>query len=344
MMLDRNIFNYVQIAGNHKSGTSLLSSLLDGHPDIACYPGQTSATGFLYPVLRDPKISMAAKLDCIKIERFKKESDGYIPVEDCDFFEVEARLKILSDEIDNNFADIHFALLQAFYDVFKPERLQNSHIWLDKSPLSHLFADEIFNALPSTKFIHILRDPKDNFASVGGSFLKRVRSRVKREALLWRYRIWSAQSFYYGKRNQEKFGEDRYMVVRFRDLCLEPERLITEIAAFIGIPVSDILFRPTRAGYFYPGNNKDGEVFTGISADNVSRWKERIPRYYSQVMESQPSEYLQDFGYQQYFSDNERAKAFRTHRLITTLIPRSSLFIKFHHSHFQSPAEGIPGV
>lgn len=343
-MLNRNQFNYVQIAGNHKSGTSLLSSLLDDHPDIACFPGQTSATGFLYPDLSNLEISMAAKLEVIKDERFKKESDGYIPVEACNLFEVEARLKVLSEGIDNNFADIHFALLQSFYDVFNPERLQNSRIWLDKSPLSHLFADEIFEALPSTKFIHILRDPKDNFASVGGSFLKRVRSRVKREALLWRYRIWSAQSFYYAKRNLKKFGSDRYKVVRFRDLCLEPERLITEIAAFIGIPVMDILFQPTRAGYFYPGNNKDGTVFTGISADNISRWKERIPPYYAQVMESQPSEYLQDFNYQQHFSENERASAFRSHRVITTLIPRSTLFIKFHERHFHSPTEGIPGV
>ena len=344
MMLDRNQFNYVQIAGNHKSGTSLLSSLLDDHPDIACYPGQTSATGFLFPILSDPKISMVTKLEVIKDERFQKETDGYIPVEDCNLFEVEARLKVLSDEIDNNFAEIHFALLKSFYDVFNPERLQRSRIWLDKSPLSHLFADDIFDILPSTKFIHILRDPKDNFASVGGSFMKRVRSRVKREALLWRYRIWSAQSFYYAKRNLEKFGAERYMVIRYRDLCLEPERLVAEIAAFIGIPVLDILFQPTRGGYFYPGNNKDGAVFTGISADNISRWKERIPQYYAQVMEDQPSEYLQNFNYQQYFSENERTRAVRTHQIITTFIPRSTLFIKFHQRHFQSPAKGIPGV
>ena len=233
---------------------------------------------------------------------------------------------------------------QSFYDIFNPERLNGSRIWLDKSPLSHLFADEIFDTLPSTKYIHILRDPKDNFASVGSSFLKRVRSRVKREALLWRYRIWSAQSFYYAKRNLEKFGAEHYMVVRFRDLCLEPERMMTEIASFIGIPVKDILFQPTRAGYFYPGNNKDGTVFTGISADNISRWKERIPPYYAQVMESQPSEYLQDFNYQQHFSEDERASAIRTHRMITTFIPHSTLFIKFHQCHFQSPTDGIPGV
>ena len=343
-MIDRNQFNYVQIAGNHKSGTSLLSSLLDDHPDIACYPGQTSATGFLYPVLCNPEVSMGNKLAAIKDERFKKDTDGYIPIEVCNFFDVEARLKELSKEIDNTFPDIHFALLQAFYDVFNPERLQCSRIWLDKSPLSHLFADEIFRAIPSTKFIHVLRDPKDNFASVGGSFLTRVRSRIKREALLWRYRIWSAQSFYYAERNREKFGAERYMVVRFRDLCLEPGRVMAEIADFVGIPKMDILFKPTRAGYFYPGNNKEGTVFTGISAKNVSRWKERIPPYYAQVMEHQPSKYLQNFDYQQYFSEDEHASAYRTHRLITTFIPRSKLFIKFSQSHFLSPADGIPGV
>jgi hypothetical protein len=344
MSLDRNQFEYVQIAGNMKSGTSLLSSLLDDHPDIACYPGQTSATGYLYPILSDPTLSMATKWDAVREERFMKEAGGYIPVEDCNFFEVEARFKTLTQEGDNRFLDIHFALLRAFYDVFNPERLRSARIWLDKSPLSHLFADEIFEALPSTKYIHILRDPKDNFASVGGSFLKRVRSKVKREALLWRYRIWSAQSFYFAKRNLEKFGQDRYLVIRFRDLCLEPERLMAEIADFMDIHVVSSLFQPTRAGYFYPGNNKDGSVFTGISAENVSRWKERIPPYFAQVMESQPSEYLEEFDYQQYFSESERASAFRAHRLFTALIPRSAKYIKFQRRHFQSPADGIPGV
>ena len=337
-------FRYVQIAGNHKSGTSLLSSLLDHHPDIACYPGQSSFTGYLYPFLSDPGVSLQKKFALVHDERFKKETDGYIPLEACNFFEVEQRFQTLAQENPNHFAALHFALLQAFYDVFDPSRMESSRVWLDKSPLSHLFADEIFAAFPLAKYIHLLRDPKDNFASVGGSFLKENHSRVKSEALLWRYRIWSAQSFYFAHRNQQKFGKDRYMIMRFQDLCTAPLQIMPEIAAFIGVPELPMLYQPTRAGYFYPGNNKEGTVFTGISADNVGRWMERIPPYYAQVMESQPAEYLRAFDFQPHFSEYQRAKALRTHRLITALTPRATRYIKFHRRHFQRPAENVPGV
>ena len=45
------------------------------------------------------------------------------------------------------------------------------------------------------------------------------------------------------------------MIIRFQDLCTEPMRVIPEISAFLGISEMEILYQPTRAGYFYPANN-----------------------------------------------------------------------------------------
>ncbi|MEA3349634.1 MAG: sulfotransferase [Chloroflexota bacterium] len=341
---DWSHLKYIQIGGNHKSGTSLLSSLLDGHPDVACFPGQTSATGFLYPILRDPNVSKRAKVDAILDERCSKETDGYVPVSACDFIEVGRKLDRLMVDIDDSFANLNFALLQAFYEEFNLEHLKTAKIWMDKSPLSHLFADELFEIYPNMKFIHLLRDPKDNFASVGDSFLKRINSRVKREALLWRYRIWSAQSFYYAKWNQDKFGEDRYKVIRFRDMCLKPKAIMSDLADFIGIPEMDILYQPSRAGYFYPGNNKNGLTFDGIYAGNVDRWRERIPPYYARVMESQSAVPLNQFGYKKHFTEQERTQALRKHRIITALIPRFILTKQYDVRHFKRPDPKVPGL
>jgi hypothetical protein len=289
-------------------------------------------------------MSREEKIKKIIERRCNFQSDGYVPVSACNFFQVGRNLKHLMTDLDDSFANLNAALLQAFYEEFNPKHLKNAKVWVDKSPLSHIFADELFRMYPNMKFIHLLRDPKDNFASVGSSFLERINSRVKREALLWRYRIWSAQSFYYAKRNLEKYGQDRYKVLRFRDLCLKPREVISELADFIDIPEMDILYRPSRAGYFYPGNNKDGLTFEGIFTGNIDRWHERIPNYYARVMEAQSSVSLETFGYEQHFSERERFQALSVHRFITMLIPLSVRVQNYHTAHFKRPVPEVSGI
>lgn len=337
-------YDYIQIAGNQKSGTSLLSALIDNHPDIASFPSETSLTGLLYPILADPKVSKLKKVDEIIAKRCSKETDGFVPVSACNLIDVGNRFRSIADGLDNTQSELHFGLLEAFYDVFNPQRLESSRIWVDKSPLSHLFADDIFRTFKNVKYIHILREPKNNFSSVGSAILKRGSKRTTLEAVLWRFRLWSAQSFYYAQHNQLKYGVDRYKVIRFEDLVSNPQKVIPELAAFIGIPETESLYQPTRAGYDYSGNNKNGLKFQGISSVNVDRWKERIPAYFGRVMEAQPLETLRSFGYDPYFGTREIKRALLVHRMITMVIPRSTLLQKYRHQHFISPAQGIPGI
>jgi hypothetical protein len=337
-------FDYVQIAGNPKSGTSLLSALIDNHPDVASFPSETSLTGLFHPILSDPKVSKDKKVDEIIAKRCLKETDGFVPVSACNLINVGNRLRSIVDGLDNTFSEIHFALLRAFYDEFDPQRLATSRIWVDKSPLSHLFADDVFNTFKNVKFIHILREPKNNFSSVGSAILKRGSKRTAIEAVLWRYRLWSAQSFYYARRNQLKYGAERYMVIRFEDLVSNPSEIIPELAEFIGIAETETLYQPTRAGYEYSGNNKNGLRFQSISSVNVDRWKLRIPPYFGRVMEAQPLGNLKSFDYHPYFRLKEIKRALIVHRLITLIIPRSTLLRHYHPQHFTSPEPGFPGL
>ena len=342
--VDFHRFDYIQITGSPKSGTSLLSALIDDHPDVASFPSETSLTGLLYPILGDPNLSKSRKIDAIIAKRCSKETDGFVPVSACNLMDVGVKLRSLAEDLNNSLPDLHFGLINAFYDVFDPHRLETSRVWVDKSPLSHLFADDIFKSYSNVKFIHILREPKNNFSSVGSAVLKRGRKRRAMEGILWRYRLWSAHSFYYAQRNQRIFGEGNYKVIRFEDLVSDPQTIIPELAEFIGIPETETLYQPTRAGYEYYGNNKNGMKFEGISAVNIDRWKERIPPYYARVMEAQPVENLEPFGYEKYFEPGQINRSLLLHRLATAIIPRSKLFRHFHRLHFTSPEKGIPGL
>ncbi len=337
--------DYVQIGGNFKTGTSLLSTLLDHHPEIASFPIETANFGHLYPLLREHDVNKETKVNLI-VRRCKKGGDKFAKDIPFQYAQIGQRFRQLTVTLSNDFRQLHYAFLQAFYDVFAPQHLQTARIWVDKSPMSHLFADDIFRLFPSAKFIHLLRDPKDNFASIGVKFLARKRGRMAIEALLWRYRIWSSQSFYYARVNQKKFGEARYKILRFEDLCLRPKEIVPELCDFLGIVETENLYRPTIAGVPYPGNNWEGEVFDGIIAGNVDNWQARIPSYYAQVMENQPVNTLRNFDYDLFFNKRQHTRALRIHRILTSFIPRTKLLFerKWPRELYQQPDSGVPGI
>jgi hypothetical protein len=214
---------------------------------------------------------------------------------------------------------------------------------VDKSPFSHLFVDEIFKAFPAAKFIHMVRDPRDNFAAIGVKFVQQHRSRVDFECLVWRYRVWACQSYYCALENQKKFGSDVYKIIRFEDLCLHPEKVIPAISTFLGIAHDECLYRPTIGSKPYPGNNWEGKVFAGISSENVNNWSLRIPEYYACLMECQPGGLLDRFDYTQCFGSLGHLKALSVHKLLTSVIPRRKLLL-FHERLFQKPAADMLGV
>jgi hypothetical protein len=337
---------YVQIAGNVKTGTSLLSALLDGHPKIVGYPGESGMTGCLFPVLSDPSLDLTHKVDVVCRARFH----GYTqpPWPGGDWETLERMFRETCDSISNDAFAFHRALLEAYYAAAGADALKRATIWLDKSPLAHLFADEIYDAFPSTKFIHMVRNPKDNYASIASKQLRRVaKPRKRMERSLYRYRIWSAQSFWYARRNADKYGPEAYRVVRFEDLCQKPSDVIPEICDFLGIEETESLYQPTRAGRPYGGNNFEGKTFDGIYAGNVSKWRSRMPEYYARVMECQPLDAMSHYGYPIDFNRWQRGTAFFIHWLRTRFQNRDVLLglKKGHHQKlYERPAAGVPGI
>jgi len=338
--------NYVQIAGNVKTGTSLMSALLDGHPEVVGYPGETGVTGYLFPMLSDPGVSRDAKIERICRVRFREDQQPAFP-DRFGWDELEQAFRALAASIENDPFELHEALLRASCEVLQPHTLERASTWVDKSPFAHRFADEIFEAYPSTRFLHMIRDPKDNYASIASKLqARRARPRRRMERILYRYRIWSAQSLWFARRNRDKYGDDRYRVIRYEDLCRAPRETLQEICRFLGIDEAESLYTPTRAGRPYGGNNFEGKTFRGINAGSIGGWDRRMPAYYAQVMECQPRELLEASGYELVFSPRQRAAALLRHRLRTRFVRRGKLLgTKFWPERiFETPEPGVPGI
>ena len=305
---------YIQIAGIMKSGTSLTSALFDHHPDIVNVPGQSSNTGADFLALSNPDVSLENKIPILesKIKQIVKPKE-----------EALARFNTLVSELHNDFAALHYCLLQVHCETMCPEKWGRARVWLDKSPFSHVYADEIFNIYSSAKFIHVIRDPRDNFSSAAARLFRNKESFIEMQGLLWRYFIWHRNSLTWAMRNQRKYGESRYHILRYEDLVTEPTSTMACLADFAGIEMCDILCDPTRNGKPYAGNNKEGVLFSGVDPFNVGRWRERIPKFYAMVMENQPAEHLQHFGYRQEFSAVPRTTAGAINRALVIMMPDS---------------------
>lgn len=98
--------------------------------------------------------------------------------------------------------------------------------WGDKSLNSEKYADTILAAYPTAKFIHVIRDPRDQHASavthrgVG-------KGKTAEGTALW---LWSVGL---AERNLQRYA-GRYKVVRYEPLVRQPEAILSEVCDFLG--------------------------------------------------------------------------------------------------------------
>ena len=109
--------------------------------------------------------------------------------------------------------------------------------WGDKSLGAERFADTILAAYPTASMVHVLRDPRDRYASQATHRTPR-RSGAGRAAALWH---WSERL----ARHHSRRFPGRYLVVRYEDLVADPNPRLEEIRCFLGLDVSTGTIDPT---------------------------------------------------------------------------------------------------
>jgi hypothetical protein len=198
------------LAGLDRSGIGLLGELLEAHPNIAI----TRRINFWsFYDERFGDLSQPANLDrCLDaMLRYSR-----IAVLEPD----RARLRTEFLKGERTYARL-FAILQEQ----NARRLGKSR-WGDKSLKTEQYADVILAAYPAAKMIHLVRDPRDRYASqlthrgVG-------RGWVGAGAAMW---LWSARL---GERNERRYS-DRYRVVRYESLVSDPVEVFSAILEFVG--------------------------------------------------------------------------------------------------------------
>jgi hypothetical protein len=266
----------VFIAGHPKSGTSLLRSVLDSHPELVTYPEETNFFRCYLP--KTTGLSLKEKLTSsdqylTHIFEWNQKNPpahqaGYpdrdysnIPVEEVR----QATRQFVAERFIHD-GDMLSAVILAFGKV-TGQLTSLSHYWVEKTPYNEHYAAQIFDWWPDAKIIHTVRDPRDNYASY---HRKHAEWSPESFAMNW------VQSTQTGLHNRDLYGPNNYLLLRFEDLTSMPDAKLSELCQFLSIDDDPALRSPVRGGKPWGGNSMFADQFATISAAPVGRWAENL--------------------------------------------------------------------
>lgn len=315
--LDKPVF----ICGHRKSGTTMLINLFDNASDAVVYPDDS---GYFY--LYYPQYEADSFTDTEKINRLAER------IVETNLGDVIERNKCTEEEKNQlyqnskNYQELIKScdlsgfttkeILPFFINAYKEAFVPNNDpkVWIEKTTSTELYAGDLIKFFPNAKFIHMVRDPRDNWSSLKSGWDQRYKdfndeiNRLK-HSMIERGKL----GLEYAKYNEEIIGKEQYKVIKFEDFVVTPEDYMKELAEFIGIEFNKNLLIPTTFGYSWEGNNFDGIKNTKPSTVNVARWKERINTEDAQLMEYYFYDIMLRFGYEPVFPAEERQRAATEH-------------------------------
>ena len=268
------------VGGCPKSGTTLLLSLLDGHPELAVFPRETH---FLEAAAEHRSLgaNYRAQLDRMLARLDPRHHDGLR-------FE-ESRPGGRFENSERNQSD--FARFSELADNFIRQPWMNDSLvlsetvraymmtvqrdwrdcvhWVEKTPTNVAHIDDLFRLFPDAKVIHVLRDPRAVFASRCRRLIARYGSYTKAHRLL---REWN-QSTRQLKRFEQR---SNHLVVRYEDLVRDSGTVLAKICRFAGIEFIPEMFEPTLAGQPWPGNPTFCGRFDHIDPRPVDQWRSEL--------------------------------------------------------------------
>jgi hypothetical protein len=289
----------VFIAGHPKSGTSLLRSVLDSHPELVAYPEETYFFRRYLPKITGNNLEEKLTLSDQYLTHifewnlqnppshqvgFLDRDYSYIPV-----VQVRQAVREYVSERFIHDGDMLSAVILAFGKV-SGQLTSLSHHWVEKTPYNEHFASQIFAWWPDAKIVHTVRDPRDNFTSY-----HRKHTNWSPEALALNW-VHSTQA---GLKNRDLYGPDRYLLLRFEDLTSAPEIKLDELCQFLNINDDPSLRHPVRGGKPWGGNSMFADQFTTISAAPIGRWTETLQPEETATLELIAGPIMSIFGYPQ---------------------------------------------
>jgi len=270
------------ITGVYRSGTTLISRILNNHPDLS--------------VTYDSVHFM--RLCVNKFDPINNESN-YRKLVDEVKERVKSRLELNLDteKIINEIKNSEKIDYAQIYDIIMSNLLlkdSNTRIWGDKANLCWRKIPEFLDMFPEGKAIIIIRDPRDVLVS--------YKNMTTEPGLRYLDSIFaSLDSLQYIQKFKEEFSSSNFYFIKYENLVNEQEKTINEICKFLEIEFDSIMLDGSqfkdKLGKTWKGDFTSLETIEEISNKTVGRWRNRISKIELYLIEMVLREKMIDFGY-----------------------------------------------
>lgn len=290
------------IVGRPRSGTTLLRTLFDAHPQVNI-PLECKFVNDLYPRygrIKDWKERCIASF----LKDLKKQL--LFSTWKIDEKELEQNLRQCIGE--NSYSTVCKAVYASYASLFPKEPL----LWFgDKNPGYTIYTKRLLKIFPDAKFIHIVRDYRDNLVSIKEvDFELPVPSLV---AMKWKF-------FYKKFRKDSLRKPGSYYIIRYEDLVERPEDEFGKLCDFLGLPYREEVFNfPDRKDDIFKTYPKEfvttyhANLLNKVNKSRVGVWEKKLSEKEIKLSDYTVGKLAGEAGYERKYdkaSFSVRLKAF----------------------------------
>jgi hypothetical protein len=284
------------IAGQAKSGTTLLAALLDNHPELLVLPQETAYFPTVLKKYRDA--DRRAQFDYLTKQSFSRVLFGGEPKWREHEYKNFPQQKFLEtfDQVAFDPANARRDLLALMAEAYAttmgipPDPIKR---WIEKTPANRNHVDEIFSRFADAKLLVTLRDPRAILATQIA--LEKTRQ-TKRFSVYYVIAHWSAAA---KLARRVRAGDVAGLFVQFEQLVSEPATVMQKVCGYLEINFDpEIVLNPTKIGEPWGGNSAAKTAFSNISAEPASRWEKELSEDEIGWVEWHCRELMPEFGYE----------------------------------------------
>ena len=284
------------IAGQAKSGTTLVAALLDNHPELLVLPQETAYFPTVLKKYGDA--GRRRQFDYLTKESFSRVLFGgeakwreheYKNFPQQKFLETFERIAFDSK---NTNRDLLALMAEAYATTVgvSPDRVKR---WIEKTPANRNHVDEVFARFPNAKFLVTLRDPRAILATQVA--LEKTR-KTKRFSVYYVIAHWRVAA---KLARRVRAGDVPGLFVQFEQLVSEPANVMKDICDYLEVQFDpETVLTPTKVGEPWGGNSAAQIAFSQVSAEPASRWEKELSEDEVGWVEWHCRDLMPEFGYE----------------------------------------------
>ena len=257
-----NVDEPIFIVGMARSGTTLLQSILNNHPNIAI----PRETGFFYLLDEYQKNNKTTSFSKKEMNQFwgwysEKRRFTYLGLEKNN---IEKNFEVFKDS--KNFKNVLDSVMLANL------KKNNKKRWGEKTPGHEKYLENIFELYPKAKVIFMIRDPRAIYASLnnvpwGKQFVSIIIKRWNNSVRVYKnYKL-----------------DNRIKLINYEELVTNIEDIISELCEFIGEKFDPLMITDRDVKNNSKGKSwivkHEKEVARKVDNSSIEKWKKNLNKF-----------------------------------------------------------------